>query len=225
MKKETPITNLLAKTHEAARVARECEYAQTDLYGYYIHQVRSQAASRMSPALKQRRTPTSLAHEALTSCLKNAQTTQAPIASRSVFEKYLNHHLNQRIASAAAHEQAQKRDMHRDSTAYETPESEDRSLSPDSQAITNELAIKSIHCLYEEPDEARRAIAVLGLLLNYSASQIQEAIRPLVCESEDDDLPPGYSLSSIRQVLKKRKTLHDHLIAEFLSEKVDGVDE
>ena len=207
MKKKNPITELLGITHDASQAARKKEDAQTDLYAYFIDQARTQAAKRMSPALKGRRNPTSLAHEALTSCLENAKKTKAPIASRDEFEKYLNRHLAQKIANAAEHEKAQKRDLSKEVQTETAPDTESRQLTPADQAAARELAIKTVHCLYEEPYEPRRAIVTLGLLLDFSATEIQEAIEPLLIESDDKDFPTGYSLSSIRQILNNRKKI------------------
>lgn len=205
MKQQPPFSELLGKMHDAGRVAQQAEDAQADLYSFFINQARSWAARRMSSELKRRRTPTSLAHEALTSCLENAKTTEAPIASRDEFERYLKRHLNQRVANAARHELAQKRDMKRDAKSDDIPDLAGRGLLPVDQAAAREIAIETVHCLYEEPDEPRRAIVTLGLLLDYSASEIQEAIRPLVCGSDEEDLPPGFSLSAIRILLERRK--------------------
>ncbi|QDV74542.1 hypothetical protein [Botrimarina mediterranea] len=207
MKEPTPITDLIGKTHMGRRSAREAEDAYTDLYDYYLNRARALAAQQMGPMLKARRTPTSIAHEALTSCLENAATAPARIASRKEFEMYLCAHVNRKVANAAAHEQAQKRDIKKETPTDETPRAESSVASPVDKAVASELAIQTVRCLFEEPDEPRRAIVVLGLLLEYSPGEIREMIRPLVTEDENGELPLGYSQSSIRQILKKRKAI------------------
>ena len=109
--------------------------------------------------------------------------------------------------------------MKKDATSDGAFDPEGRTRLPVDKAAAREIAIETVHCLYEEPDEPRRAIVTLGLLLDYSASEIQDAIKPLLCEPDEEDLPPGYSLSAIRQILNHRKA---KLEERFGQAGVDG---
>jgi|GEM_PF-6715077 len=189
------------------------EEAYTEVYKYFIDKARGYAHSRLSTQLQGRVTATSIAHAALADCMEYVKKKPDAVENRVHFMALLANQIKMQLSSAKQHAVTQMRNIEREEEMPERGLAGIESLNPESKAMADELAVQVVHNIFQEPNEIKRTICVLGILGDHTTAQIQEMIEPLY------DIPGAarknsYTKRSIELIIAKRR--------EALEEELGG---
>lgn len=175
MDNEPSITDLLRQLSAPSN-------AHQDIYDYFLESARKEARQRLSTKLQGRVTASTIAHEALSNCLQQANKPNTSFLNRRDFRRLLSKHIRYRLADAAEHVTAQKRDINQETSEVIGTADEGTQPTADQLVVADELALKLVQCIFQEPNEVRRTACLLGILLENKASTIAKMIEPLIAE-------------------------------------------
>lgn len=201
------MTSDVAVTDLLGRLARGEEDAYTDLFEYYFQAARRYASSRISRSLQSSVSATSVAATALRQCLDQTRTSGRLFANRDEFQNALFGIVRCRTIDAVRKEKTLKRGRDRRKEPVRNTTPGPQKIDASVEAMLNELAIRKVHNILQEPTETRREICLLGILCQFSGAKIQEAIMPLFDpdsgrDSDNNKLP---SVRLIQEIVAERK--------------------
>lgn len=171
MADEVPVTDLLAKL----KGSEEAESALANYFWELARQIAFRQLSELPGGVQQFASPSDIANAALRSALSHVAKGDSKVKDRDEFAKLIATIAMRKSISAARHETAGGRDVHR-RASLEGYEGDDRAQSPPEVAALKESAERVMVLLLQEQDEKRRIASVLGIVQEYSAKDIQEAL-------------------------------------------------
>ncbi|WP_425399092.1 ECF-type sigma factor [Aeoliella sp.] len=202
MKDRIPTTDLIASLQQGHDAA-------TDLYDRFLGRAREIAQNRLGAQLKGRRTASTIAHEALASCMKNTQKMRKSLDGDD-FHRLLRKHINMTFAEAARHESRSRRDKASEESVNAPTAEGARIERPEVAVASEELAVELVKCINEEPTEKRRMMCLLGILNGYNGNQISEILASLETDDASDasgDSEESYSIRTIQKIVQRRKAI------------------
>lgn len=168
------VTKILRKLSTTKELSED---EWTSIYNAFFAEVRKAALREIGQALSSKVSATTLAETALREALKYARETEQ--LDRERFTRLVRQIVKRRLIDRLRKHTTQKSDMRKETHSDEGDFVSD--LPPvESVAELSELRSAIVHSvLYGQARERDRLIGILGLLAEFSTSQIAEAVAPL----------------------------------------------